>query len=635
MQSFLNPIIATNVRAVNNLGLTESSDIANSDLAILNTATMVSLPTSFGVGIMYGLVPANGNGNLTWTRGSDAWRTNREGLVQRTPWNLVQYSEQFDNAYWSKIGTTITTNTTTAPNSTLTADSLIEDSSTGLHFTTATITVITNTTYTGTIYIKANTRTKGRFRLNDTGGLPATDGNFDLVAETISQGTITNVGRGWYRLSLSRLMGSTSASLVLFLADNSGNISYTGNGTSGLFIWGAQLVEGTLPQPYLPTTDRLNVPRIDYSQGTACMLLEPQRTNLLLWSEDFSNATWGTLGTITVTTNSAISPSGSVTADLVLGADGTSSVNQIVGGTTGLVYTNSFYIKNNNSTQSKLTIRNTITIVESLINWSSNVLSSITNLTGTTTFQDVGNSWYRIISTYTASENTQRPRVLPTVSTNQSVYLWGAQLELGAFPTTYIATTTATVTRIADTFTRNNIYTNNLISASGGTWFIQLLNNVPFSRDSFQNFGILDTSIQNGISIFSPATANSRKGILKIVGGTFTPLYTTTTNVVKIAVKWNGSTIDIFENGIKVVTASAFTTLIMENFIFQSGFGTPAYVQQSALWNTPLSDVQCAALTSDVTDGFATASLYNGYVNQIGGVIENTNGLINNIQNFK
>jgi hypothetical protein len=59
-------------------------------------------------------------------------------------------------------------------------------------------------------------------------------------------------------------------------------LSYTGDGASGIFIWGAQLVEGSSAQTYFPTTDRLNVPRLDYSFSSCPMaIMETQRTNLV------------------------------------------------------------------------------------------------------------------------------------------------------------------------------------------------------------------------------------------------------------------------------------------------------------------------------------------------------------------
>jgi hypothetical protein len=178
-------------------------------------------------------------------------------------------------------------------------------------------------------------------------------------------------------------------------------------------------------------------------------LVEVPRTNLLLRSEEFNLSPWGALGTIIITPNATTSPDGSLTADLILGADSVATVNQIITGTIGVVYTNSFYIKNNNSTQSQILVRNALSIIDSKINWTGSILTSITNTVGTTSFEDYGNGWYRIISTYTAVEAPQRTRIYPTLNTNQSVYIWGAQLEEGVTATEYIPTTSVIRTKFA------------------------------------------------------------------------------------------------------------------------------------------------------------------------------------------
>ena len=171
-------------------------------------------------------------------------------------------------------------------------------------------------------------------------------------------------------------------------------------------------------------------------------LIEVVPRNLLTYSNTFNDASWVRLGTITITANTTISPTGTQDADTILGASGVSSIGQIIAGYTGVVYTSSFYIKNNNSTQSQLTIRNTITALDASLNWSGNTLTSITNVLGITTFTSVGNDWYRIISTYTSVESPQRARIIPTTSTNQSIFLWGAQLEIFPTATEYFPTTT-------------------------------------------------------------------------------------------------------------------------------------------------------------------------------------------------
>ena len=172
------------------------------------------------------------------------------------------------------------------------------------------------------------------------------------------------------------------------------------------------------------------------------------------------------------------------------------------------------------------------------------------------------------------------------------------QMELGAYATTPIFTTGTSATRIADTFTRNNIYTNGIISASGGTWYVELKNNVAYLRDSPERFGVGDTSSLDINSIYIGAgTASLRAVIWKAVSGSFSLLYTLPTDNVKIAIKWNGTSADIFANGVKVVSATAFTTTNMQ-FLARQLSGIPLFIQTMALYNTPLSDSDCITLTT-------------------------------------
>lgn len=173
------------------------------------------------------------------------------------------------------------------------------------------------------------------------------------------------------------------------------------------------------------------------------------------------------------------------------------------------------------------------------------------------------------------------------------------QMEQGAYATTPIFTTgSASVTRLADSFTRNNIYTNGLITSAGGTWYVELRNNVAYTRDNANRIGIGDTSaLTTNALILSLASTSSRLQIWKNISGSPTALYTTTTDSVKIAIKWNGSTADVFVNGTKQVSASAFTTTLMEN-LGTNGVGLPMFIQAMALYNTPLSDSDCVTLTT-------------------------------------
>jgi hypothetical protein len=220
----------------------------------------------------------------------------------------------------------------------------------------------------------------------------------------------------------------------------------------------------------------------------------------------------------------------------------------------------------------------------------------------------VSNGWYRATIVVTTDTATRVDAVYYlTDSTSIGAYtgngtsgyfIWGAQLEVGAYPTTYIPTTTASATRVADSFSRNNIYTNGLITSSGGTWFVELRGNIVYTRDFSSRIGFGDTSnLQNNSFFLSPQFGGGRFLIFKSISNSLTQLFTTTTSTIKVAIKWNGSTADVFVNGTKQVSATAFTTTNME-FLLGEGVGVPAFIQQMALYPTPLSDTDCTTLTT-------------------------------------
>jgi hypothetical protein len=112
-------------------------------------------------------------------------------------------------------------------------------------------------------------------------------------------------------------------------------------------IWGAQLVKGSSALTYQKTVDRLDIPRIDYTGGGCpSILLEPLRTNLFTYSEDFSQ--WNSFRS-TVTLNATTSPDGTINADLVNQDYPTTAVhggvNKTIAVSTGVKYTYSIFVK--------------------------------------------------------------------------------------------------------------------------------------------------------------------------------------------------------------------------------------------------------------------------------------------------
>jgi hypothetical protein len=356
------------------------------------------------------------------------------------------------------------------------------------------------------------------------------------------------------------------------------------------------------------------VPRLSYMYGSCpALLLEPQRTNLALQSESFDNAYWSKLNS-TVTANSVTSPDGTTNAETFT-ADGSNNFHllqsQLTINFTTVAFSASVYVKKNNNDFIQICVGSSIGGMFANFNINNGTLGSVGTVTGTnptSSIENVGNGWYRCVMNFTPTLATATaiqfgiitsatsPRIESNTLTT-SVYVYGSQVESGAYPTTYIPTTTASATRVADSFSRNNIFTNNLITSSGGTWFVELRNNVAYVRDSSSqgiNIGDSSTTISNGLMIVN--TGTGRQVVQKIVSGTATTLYTTLSDTVKIAIKWNGTSADVFVNGTKQVTATAFTTTLME-FLNGNASGIPRFIQAMALFSTPLSDTDCTTIT--------------------------------------
>jgi hypothetical protein len=637
---FNNEVVQANSRAVNNAGFSESLDEANSLYSRLTGASFELVPSSYKGGVVYSGVPNTGNGDITWTRGSDAWRTNSNGLVQRAPWNLLTWSEDFTNTSWGKSNVTVTSNSITAPNGTLTADTIIETTGTGGHFVNKPSLGLPSGGYSITIYAKAKERSKLMIfyggTINKGYGFDLANGTTSAVTGTTSADSysITNVGDGWYRCQVG-IASSTLTGVEVYVLQSFSAFSYTGDGTSGLYLWGSQVNEGSSALPYFPTTDRLNVPRLSYMYGSApALLLEPQRTNLFFnsgWIGGGATPTnWGAFITGTTTAVTSIK-NNSVSAYRFSGTSQRSFFIYSIPVTSGVTYAISVYVESVTTTGDVGFMLSFVNIAGSVTYFRNGV-----SITGSTTVESGYTYTMLFVPSATASAEIRIGMGAQGNATTNYV-LSMPQMEIGAYPTTFILSPTgASATRLVDAFNRYSIYTNGLITAAGGTWFTELRGNLNLTGDGGGDFIVLSDQLSttgNAFRFYNPPSL-SRMMIYKIVASIGTPLYTTTTDTVKVAIKWNGVTADVFVNGVKVVSATSFTTTNMQNLV--TGItAVPRFIQQMALFPTPLSDDQCVALTSDFTEGESVIGSYERYVNSNGGAVENLNTITNLIQNLK
>jgi len=357
-------------------------------------------------------------------------------------------------------------------------------------------------------------------------------------------------------------------------------------------------------------TIAIDTPSIDYSLG-GCpnILLEPQRTNLFLRSEEF-NTTWSQIQG-SVTANATTSPSGSIDADRFTGngASANHRLIQAVTLTSGSTYTVSCYVKKDTNDFFQYYLLSGEFGANAWANFDvNNGVLGTTGSAAKATITGSGDGWYRCSITATAINSgssginftlisSATSARAETNSLSTSLFLWGAQAEAGAYATSYIPTTSATVTRNIDVISRGNLYTNNGVTSAGGTWFVDVRNNISYTRDAIARLGLGDNiTFTNGLILTNDTT--SRVLISKRLSGTTTTLHTTTTDTAKIAIKWNGTTADIFVNGVKVVTATAFAFTALEFLTTATTNGTPYFINSMTLAPIPLTDDQCIELTT-------------------------------------
>jgi hypothetical protein len=211
-------------------------------------------------------------------------------------------------------------------------------------------------------------------------------------------------------------------------------------------------------------TAATDVPRFDHNPTTGeslGLLVEEARTNLLVRSEEFDNASWTVNpGSKTVTANTTVAPNGTLTADTVT-ADGISAAHFVdqTATLTAISYVYTVYAKA--GTNNFIQLRASATLGSRYANFdvSTGATGTSANITSSS-IEFVGNGWYRCSMVFTSTAATGTLAIILVTSNSAasaevnslstSVNLWGAQLEAGAFPTSYIPTTSATVTRSAD-----------------------------------------------------------------------------------------------------------------------------------------------------------------------------------------
>ena len=382
---------------------------------------------------------------IDFSRGSNAWFVDTDGLVKKSPHNLQVYSQDFDNAAWAKTRVTVSANATTAPDGTLTADKILETTDNGGHYWRDFASAVAGERFFFSVFAKAAERKYLHLwtGFGSGGHWPQVWNLFDVEAGTVITSdpdadsvTIEDVGNGWFRCTTSITADSTGLDDIGFgLWDGVGSTpstinSYAGDASKGLFLWGAQFSQHTtLPvdNPYVKTdSSAVYAARLDHDP--TWFMSAAQEQNLLQYSEMLDDSGW-TKNSVTVTANAETDPLGGTTAEYIFATSPSGAFPSIQGSfdtKKGAVHTVSFYAK-----------AGEIDVVSVGIRTSSGgfVSDPFSN-------QALTSEWQRFSGTFTATEDTHLVRFFfgsgaKTWSGDQGFYIWGTQVEVGSTASTY------------------------------------------------------------------------------------------------------------------------------------------------------------------------------------------------------
>ena len=568
--------------------------------------------------------------DFDFDRNSTGTRVNEDYLIEDVPYNLATYSEDLSNASWTKTNATVTTNQILAPDGTLTADkvSISSDALSGVRV----FTQIDKQKYNFSSFIKKGTTSSVKFYIIQQG---VAEYKFDVNLDTGTLGTIpsgiTNAkiesaGNDWFRVSCVRDFTAG--------ASNHGIGVVTENGNGGnYYVWGAQLVKGDQPKDYLKTTDRLDIPRIDYTNGEPSILLELSRTNLVTYSQDFSSSNWFNQQS-SEADNVAISPEGLQNASKLIedSSNNRHIIYDSMSSSAGTVYTFSVFLKKAGRNYAVLRLDDDSPIINTWFDLESGTVGTMNSESAS--IEDYGNGWYRCSVQYTADSSIMYAVIATATSDNvlyyqgdgtSGIFMYGAQVEAGSYATSLIHTSGSAVTRSADY--ANNAGNSDLISSTEGVLYAEIKANS--NDEAGRQITINDSTVNNTVQIKYTGTDNRIDGVVKSGGvqqATFNHTLSTVLEYHKIAVKYKANDCAFYVDGQEIATDTSATMPVgLKELAFDNGNLGSRFLgncKMVAVFKEALTDLELEKLT-----GYNNHELYMNYYNRLSylGLVEEYN----------
>lgn len=559
-------------------------------MSLYKDASLVMIPTAYKDGKLYSVRPTDGSGDFTFSRGSNlaATRVDVNGLIEKGRENLLLQSNAFSTSPWQKV------------NASLTSGQSGYDGSSDAWLLTATTApalayqnISGTSVYSFSLYAKANTQNAVFIRL--TGSVTGR-AFFDLqngVAiglTNLIDTSMEDVGNGWYRCTI--LSSDTISDARIYVADNSQSFPSSGS----IYIQDAQLEAGLVATDYIETGASTaqagileDMPRLDYSGGASCpaLLLEPQRTNKIANSEYFDSWIGGNRSS---TPNEIASPEGISNGTKLAASGGTAYYAHQLYSTSGANVFSVFLKYGTKTIQSIYAYSSGSYFAQATFNLSTGVVNNVSN--GTASIEDYGNGWYRC-SVQGNAAATLIEVGIEGIGASDYTYAYGAQLEAGSYPTSYIPTYGTSVTRSADFMNISSLA--DMIDGNSFTYFLEVNNEAVVRDASTGNISVGATG--NRFFLYnSNATSNRLQLFIQDSGGI--EQYVLSADNVKLAIRFEPNNVEVFENGVSVKSTTQNLDFSANSSYVLRGTTREIGVKQTAIFPTALTDSECIALTT-------------------------------------
>lgn len=544
---------------------------------------------------------------ITFTRASSATYYDGKTFTKAEE-NLLLRSQDY-SATWTVTNLTPVTGKT-APDTTSTATEFT--ASAGNATLTQSITAVAGD-YTFSVWLRRVTGT----------------GNVDISA---------NSGGTWVTQSITSTWTRFSVTQTLPAGTRTPGVRVVSSGDA-IEVWGAQMELRSAVTAYTPTTTQpitnyipalqtaaSGVARFDHDPVTVeslGLLIEEQRTNLLTYSEDFGNAVWTNTRSSEIT-NIAVAPDGTLTATKFIEDTTASSSHAIfravagyVSFTSGSVYTFSCFVKKAERDGCRLAFNSSAftTNIYAHFNLNNGAITLKSNeITASAT--DVGNGWWRLAITATATITASAPvsifilsdagqTLVYTGNGYSGIYIWGAQLEAGEFPTSYIKTEGSQVTRSADAASMTGANFSSWYRQDEGTFYGNYIgvNNVSGGTRRLIEVGIVDSSLNRFVLGYASTATSRWLTVTNSVTQADVSVAATQGSSVKCAAAYKVNDIQQAANGtLGVADVNAVIPLVSamqigSDFSVSGSATLNGHIRKLAFYPKRLTDAQLQALT--------------------------------------